>query len=286
MDIAEFTLRGSNVKCRFNFPSGLMPVDIDEGQMGQVINNIIINSAQAMPTGGYIDISGENALTPGQESSLLGGRFVKIAVRDYGTGIPPENIQKIFDPYFSTKDKGSGLGLTTSYSIIKSHGGTISVESEPGKGTIFFIYLPVSENLVEEKVKISVRNMEFRGKILLMDDDKEILKATGNILENFGFQVMMAKNGAEAIDIFRKEFDASGRFDLVIMDLTIPGGLGGRETVKILKEIDPGVKAIVSSGYSNDQIMSNFREHGFDGVAPKPYNLEQLIESISKTLKK
>ncbi len=285
MDISNFTLRGSNVKCNFDFPENLWPVDIDEGQISQVINNLIINASQAMPGGGCINISAENMTVYEPDAAELYGRYVKLKIMDTGMGISKENLQRIFDPYFTTKAKGSGLGLTTSYSIIKSHGGSITAESEPGKGTIFDVILPASDKIIAQLMNTDMGTMDLTGKILLMDDDTEILKATGNILENFGYNVTIAENGEEAIDHFRREFDRSEGFDLVIMDLTVPGGLGGKEAIKIIKEIDPDIMAVVTSGYSNDPIIEEYRKHGFHGVVVKPYKLEQLINTVAGLLK-
>lgn len=280
-DSARFVLRGSNIRCEFYIPDDLWPVEIDEGQISQVINNLIINASQAMPEGGFIEIHAENAKM--KEKGILpleAGNYVKISVRDYGTGIPAEYIKKIFDPYFTTKPKGSGLGLSTSYSIIKNHGGYLSVESESGKGSSFYIFLPASKFTAPLKEDEEKTELAGRGKILVMDDEEDIRKSLGKILANFGYEVDFAEGGTEAIELYKKSKESGRHFDAVIMDLTVPGGMGGLEAIRRLIEIDPEVRAIVSSGYSSDPVMANFREYGFKGVIAKPYKVGELGKVI------
>ncbi|MCL5935739.1 MAG: PAS domain S-box protein, partial [Firmicutes bacterium] len=275
---ARFVLRGSSVSCEFFVPEDLWPVEIDEGQISQVINNLVINAAQAMPEGGIIKIHAEN-IARGEVNFLpvKPGNFVKITIKDHGTGIPEEHLKKIFDPYFTTKQKGSGLGLSTSYSIIKNHGGYIAVESEMGAGSTFYIYLPVTKKTIQVKNDVKeISPFAGRGRILIMDDEEDIRKTAGQILTGFGYEVEYAGDGTEAIELYRIARDAGQSFDVVIMDLTIPGGMGGREAIQKLMEIDPGVKAIVSSGYSSDPVMANHKEYGFSGVIAKPYHIEEL----------
>jgi PAS domain S-box-containing protein len=283
-DNIEFTLRGTNIKCRYTIPDNLWTVEVDEGQIGQVINNLIINSSQAMPGGGYIDVFAEN-ITIENDINIKSGNYVHITIRDYGSGIPENEINKIFDPYYTTKEGGNGLGLTTSFSIIKSHDGEIGVESEEGNGTHFFFYLPATADEVIVDDSLKPVSYSCCGRILIMDDNIEILKSTGKLLRNVGFEVSIAKDGIEAIDFLRNEMKSGKRYDVVIMDLTIPGGLGGKETVQILKELDPNVKTIVSSGYINDEVISDHKKFGFDDVITKPYRLESLIEAINRLMK-
>ncbi len=278
---AQFVLRGSNVRCEFFLSEDLRTVEIDEGQISQVINNLIINAVQAMPDGGVIKLHAENINIDEEHFlSIKSGDYVKISIRDQGTGIPKEHLKKIFDPYFTTKQKGSGLGLSTSYSIIKNHGGYINVNSDLRKGSTFFIYLPASKNAVQIKEDFKQLKPSGGGRILVMDDKDEIRKTVGKMLTHLGYETEFAKDGVEAIDLYKKAKDAGQPFDIVIMDLTIPGGMGGKEAIQKLIAIDHGVKAIVSSGYSSDPIMANYKEYGFKGVITKPYTIKELNEIL------
>lgn len=285
-DSAGFALRGSNVRLKFSLPDDLSPVDADEGQINQVINNLIINAGQAMPDGGTIWLMAEN-VTVGRENSLPfeGGKYVRMAIKDQGIGIQKAAIPKIFDPYFTTKPKGSGLGLATAYSIVKNHDGYIDVESELNAGTTFFIYLPASQ---KESVKPKYEEKKphgGKGKILIMDDEKEIRELSGEMLESIGYEVEFAIDGTEAIKTYKLAKKSKNPFDIVIMDLTVPGGMGGREAIQKLREIDPEVRAIVSSGYANDPVMIDFKKYGFSDVIAKPYKLAELSEVLHRTIK-
>ncbi|GAG04449.1 unnamed protein product, partial [marine sediment metagenome] len=225
-------------------------------------------------------------ISVGKESKLTirEGDYIKISVQDHGEGISEKQIQKIFDPYFTTKKTGSGLGLSSTYSIIKNHNGHIDVESEVGKGTTFTVYLPASrENLPDRQLKTS-ETIKGSGKILFMDDEKSIRETVFKMLTYMGYDVESAKDGVEAIKLYEKSRDNGKPFDVVIMDLTIRGGMGGSETIQKLIEIDPDVKAIVSSGYSTDEIMSNHDKFGFCGVISKPYDIQKLSELLSKIM--
>jgi PAS domain S-box-containing protein len=282
---ASFALRGSRVKYDFSIAGDLKLVDVDEGQMSQVIHNLVINADHAMPEGGTIAIRCRNISNEVYGSlPLREGGYVCISVEDHGVGIPKEHLPKIFDPYFTTKQKGSGLGLATTYSIVKKHGGTITVESELGVGTIFHVYLPAlrETKLLKKPEEGALR--KGTGTILVMDDEAEVRETTGNVLRRLGYEVAFALDGGEAIELYLQAKDAGSPFDLVIMDLTIPGGLGGKETLKKLREIDPGIKAIVSSGYSNDPVMADFRNHGFSGVVTKPYRIKELSEEVHRVI--
>jgi len=248
-DTAEFALHGSNAECKFLIPEDLWSVDIDAGKISQVINNLIINADQAMPEGGIIEVSAENVRVEQKEGlPLQGGTYVKISIEDRGIGIPEEYLQKIFEPYFTTKQKGSGLGLATSYSIVKKHGGHIVVTSKSGAGTLFCIWLPALEKGADivSRGRKPERLVRGKGRILVMDDDVSILKVTRDVLEHLGYTPAFARQ-------------------------------------ELLK-IDPSVKAIVSSGYSNDPVMANYREYGFCGVVTKPYSIEELSKTLHEVI--
>ena len=285
-DSTVFALRGSNVKCEFNIADNLWPVRVDLGQFSQVIHNLAINAVQAMPQGGTIRLLAGNATLEGLSGlPLKAGRYVKISMQDEGLGIPQEHLAKVFDPYFTTKHRGSGLGLTMTYTTIHAHDGHIEVSSEMGKGTTFCIYMPASyEELVESEDR-EARLKRGKGKILVMDDDEAIRKVTEKILMELGYDVQCASDGAETIVLYQDAARIGQPFDAVIMDLTIPGGMGGKEAIRQLLSIDPQATAIVSSGYSNDPILSDFEEYGFSGVATKPYRIEKLSWVLHDVLK-
>lgn len=282
---ADFALRGSNVRCEFAFPDDLWAVEIDVGQISQVIQNIVVNADQSMPEGGIIQIIAENA-TVNQEQGLplRPGKYVKISIKDRGVGIPSELLSKIFDPYFTTKKKESGLGLAIAYSIIKKHGGHITVESLINHGTTVYVYLPSSMKAIKERPTNESHLYTDKGRVLVMDDEDFIRKIASRMLNRFGYEVDTVENGMEAVEQFLAAKRSQKPYDAVILDLTIPGGMGGKETVQKLLEIDPKVKAIVSSGYSNDPIMAGFKKFGFKGVVMKPYKVEELRKALKKVL--
>jgi len=284
---ASFNLRGSGVRCEFSLPDDLWPVHFDEGQMNQVISNLIINAVEAMVESGVLNIRVKNAIIKeGSAVPLPEGRFVEIAIEDQGIGIPEENLDKIFDPYFTTKRKGSGLGLATAYSIIKSHSGCITVTSELNVGTTFCIYLPAAEKSSPSK-KEPEMDTDFtgRGRILVMDDEEIIREMLGSMLTLDGYKVEVASDGAEAVEQYIRAREQGQPFAAVILDLTVPGGMGGKEAIKKLLEVDPGVKTIVSSGYSNDPIVADFGKYGFKGVATKPYAATELEKTLRNVLR-
>ncbi|MBD3288718.1 PAS domain S-box protein [candidate division KSB1 bacterium] len=284
-DSAEFALSGSNVNCNYHIADDLSPVEADIGQTNQVINNLIINADQAMPDGGEIDVYAQNiSLEKNQFPGIKGGNYVKIVIRDHGIGINKSHIPKIFDPYFSTKQKGSGLGLATCYAIIKKHEGFIGVESELGKETKFTVYLPASMHEDEIDVHHEKEILRGKGKILLMDDEEIVRSSAGKLLSHLGYEVFFACNGEEAISLYKKALDSGFPPDAVILDLTVPGAMGGKECVKQLQTIDPGVCAIVSSGYSNDTVMAEYEKYGFCDVVNKPYRINELGEILHRVL--
>lgn len=285
-DSALFAIRGSNVKCEFSIPEDIKPVEADKELLWQVINNIVLNACQAMPEGGIINIQTRNINTADDNKyPVKDGSYVMIIIEDHGTGIQKENLEKIFDPYFTTKKSGSGLGLASAYSIVKNHGGNISVASEPGKGTTFTIYIPASSKEPDKKVNLQEdKSAPQQAKILLMDDEEIVRNVTGDMLNLIGYETLFANDGVEAVKLYKEAKDTGAPFDAVIMDLTIPGGMGGKEAIKKLLEIDSGVKAIVSSGYSDDHVMAEYNKHGFLGVVRKPYKLQDLQNEIIRVL--
>ena len=280
-----FTCAGSPVRCRTAFPENLWSIEADPGQIGQVFQNLTINAIQAMPTGGTIKVWAEN-LTLGTDSNLplSAGKYIKISVRDQGMGIPVEHIPRIFDPYFTTKQNGSGLGLASTYAIIKQHHGRITVESKPGGGTTFNIYLPAVEQQVIPQPEEDGELVVGKGKILVMDDEEMVREVLGGMLTKLGYGAAFARDGGEAIEMFVQAQGVGQAFAAVIFDLTVPGGMGGKETMARLLEIDPRARAIVSSGYSDDRVMAEFAKYGFKGVIVKPYGLSELSRVLNKVL--
>jgi len=279
-----FCLRGSKSACKFQIAENLWHVDADLGQITQVINNIVINANQAMPDGGTILITAKNLITEEIHTiPVKPGRYIRISIKDQGVGIAEKHLLKIFDPYFTTKQAGSGLGLATAYSIIKKHNGHISVESVPGIGTTFDIYLPASDKKIQETEEEFL--LKGRGKILVMDDDVLLKEMVKEMLDLLGYESEFAKDGDEAIEMYKEAIESEKPFDAAILDITIPGGMGGKETIKILQEINPKVKAIVFSGYSDDEVLANFSKYGFKGMMPKPFDVYDLGKVLNDVLK-
>ena len=285
-DSVSFVLSGSNIRCEFSIQDDLWPVEVDEGQIRQVISNLIVNAAEIMPEGGVIKVRAENITISIKDTLLLKeGKYIRVFIEDQGIGIPKELLGKVFDPYFTTKQKGSGLGLSTAYSIIHKHAGVITVESALGVGTTFCIYLPASKKIAARKASTHEEASIIRqGKILVMDDEEMVRKLAGDLWSIIGYEVGLARDGKEAIELYRKAKEVGKPFDIVMLDLTIPGGMGGRETIKRLLEIDPDVKAIVVSGYSNDPIMADCKAYGFIGAVTKPYNIEELRKLVGEII--
>jgi len=281
---AEFALRGANVRCEYDFPDDMRYVKVDPGQISQVVSNLVINANQAMPMGGIITIKAREVSVNGSDAlPLSAGDYIKIEVHDLGVGIAPEDQDRVFDPYYTTKQEGSGLGLATSYSIVKKHGGHMTLDSVPGKGTTFCVYLPISEeedNIEEEKV--TVTEAPAGGRVLIMDDEEALRELASGMLESLGFDVTGAADGEEAINKYREAMDRDRPFNFVVMDLTVKGGMGGKEAMEKIREMDPEAKGIVASGYSNDPVMADHEKYGFGTVLSKPYDIDDLEKSISR----
>jgi len=285
MDSAIFALRGSNVRCDFDIDPCLWSAELDTGQMSQVISNLVINADQAMPEGGAILIRAENVL-PLDEGDH--DRRIRITFKDTGIGISEEDVSRIYDPYFSTKATGSGLGLATVYAIIKNHDGEIRVFSRLKHGTTFAITLPAQEGGAPEQAPsetpAELETGAGGGKILLMDDEEAIREMAAAALSMFGYQPEVACDGEEMLQRYRQALESGAPFDAVIMDLTVPGGMGGKEAVRKLLEMDPRALAIASSGYSEDPVMANYLEYGFSGIVSKPYSLQELDDTLKEIL--
>jgi len=282
---AEFALRGANVKCEFKFADDLWPVYLDSGQFGQVIQNLVINADHAMADGGTLTVSAQNFMSePAHSLPIPAGNYIRISIQDTGPGIAPDHLPKIFDPYFTTKKDGSGLGLSIVHSIVQNHEGHIFVDSQPGAGTTFQIYLPASPKKVSRNEDEPSQVFKGSGKILVMDDEEMIRDFAKELLEYLGYEVELARDGAEAVSLFQAARDNKVPFAALFMDITVPGGMGGKEAIKEILALDPHAKAIVSSGYARDPIMSNYAQYGFVGVVPKPYNLEEMSRELHRVL--
>ncbi|MFA5478888.1 MAG: PAS domain S-box protein [Candidatus Muiribacteriota bacterium] len=278
-ETASFSVRGSKCTLKINIDENLWMIEGESGKIKQVINNIIINGCQAMNDIGTIEVKAENIILDSINSPTgEKGNFIKISISDTGEGIDEENIKKIFDPYFTTKEKGTGLGLATVNAIVKNHGGLIKVNSEKKSGTTFEIYFPgIIKELKILEGETEVLSIDGKGSVLIMDDESDIREVLGLMLSEFGFTAEYAANGEEAIKKYSKD-----KFKFVMLDITIKNGMGGLETFEKLKEIDPEIKAVVSSGYSKKNISSNYSELGFIGYISKPFTIEELGNIISK----
>jgi len=284
-EAARLALCGSQARVEFSLPEHLWEVKVDRGQMHQVFSNLLINADQAMPTGGLIEIQAENsAESEAIRLSLPPGKYVAVTLADQGLGIAPEHLERIFDPYFTTKQKGSGLGLATVHSIVAQHGGRITVDSHLGRGTSFRLYLPAIGGTVQDKKRRKTRPTKGHGRILVMDDEPLVREVVGKMLHALGYEPVFAQEGREALELYAR-CQASGKpLAAVILDLTIPGGMGGMAAIQHLLAQAPQVKAIVSSGYAGNSIMADFKSHGFRGVIAKPYRLEELGKVLHAVL--
>ena len=289
---AEFTLSGSNLKCNYQFPENLAPVEVDSRQIGQAIHNVIMNAREAMPHGGPLEVSAENVKSDNDSPGLRNGKYVKISITDQGKGISKKNLNRIFNPYFSTKKldnkKGTGLGLSICHSIIKKHGGNVTVSSSYGKGATFNIYLPSANGKVVDQRDAETPEQEIpifgEGRILVMDDEAMIRKLAGELLTYLGYTVDFALDGSEAVKRYKKALDSNAPFDAVILDLTVKGGMGGKKAIQQLAKIDPHVIGILSSGYCNDPLIAEYERYGFMGVVTKPYTISELGEKLNQVL--
>ena len=281
-DTVSFSLRGSRNRSEFEFGVDLAPAEIDAGQISQVIANLVVNADQAMPNGGTLYVSCDNFCYDVNDATipdLAPGDYVRVRIRDEGVGIPEKYVKRIFDPYFTTKSKGNGLGLATAYSIVKNHNGLMTVESEVHVGTTFTIYLPTAaanEELLVEPPRKLTPAMSGTGRVLVVDDEDVIRDLVEFTLTRLGYKVSQAETALQGIELYHAKLKAGKRFDVVILDLTLPGGMGGKEALAKLMEIDPTVNAIVSSGYATDATMSRYQDFGFHGVIAKPYEAGEL----------
>jgi signal transduction histidine kinase/ActR/RegA family two-component response regulator len=283
------SLSGSNVRCEFSLAEDLCLAEVDAGQIGQVIRNMVLNAREAMPEGGVVFVRAENVVLSAQEQpSLPTGEYVRVSIADQGGGVAKDVLPKIFDPYFSTKQggkqRGMGLRLTICHAVAQKHGGAIAVESAVGVGTTFHIYLPAARKLSgEEKVPV-LAGVPRHGRVLVMDDEEAVRRVVGLTLRRMGHEVELAEDGQTAIEVYKKAKSLGRHFDVVILDLMVPGGMGGREAIQALLQIDPAVKAVVMSGYANDPVVLEYDRYGFKSALAKPFNLGQLREILSRVL--
>jgi CheY-like chemotaxis protein len=285
---ASFTYHGSNIIDDNRMPDNLWPVYIDEQQFLSVFNNLFINAAQAMPQGGTVTINAKNVVLDNKNGmQLKPGKYVHVTIKDNGIGIPRAHFKKIFDPFFTTKQKGSGLGLSTCFSVIIKHKGYITVESELGAGTVFHIYLHASDEKLPIQDEVIKEGFFIIGrKILLLDDQEDIRELSYNMLKEIGCEVHLAQNGYEVVEMYQDALNHEKPFDIVILDLVIPGGMGGEETFRVLQAMDPNVNAVISSGCTHDPVLVDYQHYGFSGVIQKPYNLQKLSMVLYNVLRR
>jgi signal transduction histidine kinase/ActR/RegA family two-component response regulator len=287
-ETTSFVLRGSNVRSVIELADDYMCVEADEGQLSQVMHNILINALHAMPLGGEVTVRATNEqIGPVNNYQLQPGDYLKIVIEDHGCGISPENLTRIFDPYFTTKPEGSGLGLASVYSIVRRHGGVVEVSSKLGMGSSFTIHLPASSCMRPDgEVARQDAELAGSGRILIMDDEEIVRDIAREVLDFMGYEVETCIDGRQAVERFRLARELNVPFDVVILDLTIPGGMGGRETAGHILEIDPAAVLIVSSGYSNDPVVANYGQHGFSGVVSKPFTASSLARELERVIRK
>jgi PAS domain S-box-containing protein len=284
-ETASFALSGSNISCVYSIPEDLWTCKFDRNQIGQVIDNIVINAKQAMPDGGSIALTIRNrTIAERQHPSLAPGQYVEIAVRDTGIGIPREVLPRIFDPFYTTKAAGHGLGLATCYSIVKRHGGCIDVESEPGTGSTFHVFLPASNDEVSAKTTQTHALHRGSGTILVMDDEEVIRDTTRDMLESLGYNVVCAADGREALGVVSAELSVHARLTALIFDVTIPGGMGGKEAIAEVRKMGVDAPAFVASGYTEDPVMAAPQEYGFTASIAKPFKKSELSELLNRFL--
>jgi CheY-like chemotaxis protein len=284
-EATELGLSGSAVKCIFNFSPGLWYAKADAGQISQVFYNLVINAREAMVEGGVLAIAAVNFPTgTDSEMPLPEGKYIKISVSDTGPGIPPEVQQQIFDPFYTTKPHGTGLGLTSSYSVIKNHGGLLTVFSLPGGGTTFNVFLKASaeQKIIDEQ--FAGEPGRGSGRILVMDDNELVRETTGEILKEYGYQPDFAADGLSALEKFIQAKNTGNPFRAVILDLTIPGGMGGKETLQRMLRFDPKIVAIAATGYSEDPVVQNPGAYGFRAVVKKAGLHNELLINLERHL--
>jgi CheY-like chemotaxis protein len=262
---------------------------VDAGQIGQVIRNLVLNAREAMPAGGMVRLRAENVvLKPGNGPALPPGDYVQIRVTDKGCGIPPDVLPKIFDPYFSTKlrstQKGMGLGLTICHSVVQKHGGAIAVESMPGKGTMFDVFLPASRQPATQAHAVRPETGQRPGRILVMDDEQVVRSNLGRVLKQMGYQVELAEDGVGAVELYAKAKEEGRCFDAAILDLTVRGAMGGQQALQALLALDPGVRAVVMSGHSDNEVMRAYSDYGFKGALTKPFDQQALLDVLARVL--
>jgi signal transduction histidine kinase/ActR/RegA family two-component response regulator len=280
-DAVDLARAGAQTCVELSILEGLWVAEVDSGQIVQVLHNILLNARQSMPEGGIIEVRAENVVLAGAQGAA---NRVRISVRDFGCGIPIDVLPRIFDPYFTTKPGGRGLGLATAYAIIAKHGGSLSAESRSGQGTVFMIDLPASHGSPAPQVPMVSEILPGTERILAMDDEEGLRVLLKTLLASLGYEVQTARDGAEAIALCEDAKARGTSFDAVLLDLTVSGGMGGIEAVARLKELDPSVKLIVSSGYSDATVMSNFRKYGFDDVLPKPWRIAEVSQVLRRVL--
>ncbi len=286
-DPVKFALSGSRSDYRIAVDEDLWTVDADEGQLGQVIQNLVLNASDAMPQGGTVEIAARNeVIAPGEKPlAPSGGAYVRIDVKDAGYGISEPHLTRIFDPYFTTKQRGSGLGLATSYSIVASHNGFVDVSSRLGEGSVFSVYLPACPDGESQEPEAVLTTGAATAKVLIMDDDDLVRDVAAGMVAALGHEVASASSGEEAIELFVRAREEGRPFDVVVLDLTVRKGMGGEEAILRLREIAPGIRAVVSSGYSDSAVLTDYRSHGFSACLSKPYQMDALRACLRSLLK-
>jgi signal transduction histidine kinase/ActR/RegA family two-component response regulator len=284
-EAAQFALHGSSVRCEFHLAPDLRPADVDKGQIGQVVQNLVINAVQAMPHGGVIHVRLRNeSLGKDTVPCIPAGDYLRLEIEDTGKGIAPHDLAHIFEPFFTTKESGTGLGLATVYSVIQKHSGRVTVESEVGRGTTFRIWLPAAR--IEPAVSPPSTSpfAPLTGRVLFMDDEEPIRMMTKALLERLGFEPTLTTDGTEAVQEYSRAHASGKPYAVVIMDLTVPGAMGGADAMREILKIDPDARGIVSSGYSSDPVMANYRAHGFRAMVPKPYRIADFAKAIREVV--
>lgn len=290
--VGERVLRGFPIDCVYDISPDLFPVEADEDQVRQVFENILRNARESMPAGGKITVTARNvSISPEDRLPLMTEDHVRISIADEGAGIAPEDIPKVFDPYYTTKgmgsEKGVGLGLAISYAIVRKHNGSIAIESTKGRGSVFHVNLPAYKQEAAQEAAGARRLAGTReGRVLVLDDEELVLEIGKELLEYLGYTVTTVQSGEEAVALYKQAMELKSPFDAVILDLAVPGSLGGKEVLRELLRIDPGVKAIISSGYLNDPVVADYREYGFQDVLTKPYDSSELDEKLKKVIEK